>query len=72
MGTATGDTEGERLVMRHEHLSADGAVQRTTLRGGWRVTVNFGTKPFTMGNGVSLLPMSFRRERLDGPESSVL
>jgi hypothetical protein len=51
------------VVVRHEFLTKDRTVQRTTLGDGWRVTVNFGARPFAMGNGASLLPMSFLRER---------
>ena len=49
-------------VMRHEYLTKDRTVQRTMLRCGWRVTVNFGVNPFPLSGGASLSPMSFRRE----------
>lgn len=46
----------------HRALTADRSVQRSTFADGTVVTVNFGDRPYDLGGGVTLQPLSHRVE----------
>jgi len=47
----------------HAFLSPDRTVQRTRFANGAEVTVNFGDRPFPLGDGRSLAPLGLRVEK---------
>jgi len=51
---------GYREMLAHRWLTADHAVQQTEFAGGVTVTVNFGTRPYTLADGSQLPPLACR------------
>ena len=53
---------GYSEMIDHRVLTDDRSVQQTVFANGISVTVNFGDRPWTMPNGIVVLPLSFIRK----------
>ncbi|MBN2507335.1 MAG: hypothetical protein JXQ71_11630 [Verrucomicrobia bacterium] len=51
---------GYQEMTDHRFLTPDRDVQQTVFANGVRITVNFGSRPFRMPDGVVLQPMDYR------------